>query len=86
MTEPVLEVQGLQKYFPVSTGGLLQRRTGWVKAVESVDFAILPGETLGLIGEFGLRQDNHRQADPAAGEAHGRQYPFRRRGHPGDAR
>src|SRR4029079_13985971 len=50
---PVLEVKGLQKYFPVSTGGLLQRRTGWVKAVESVDFAILPGETLGLIGESG---------------------------------
>jgi oligopeptide transport system ATP-binding protein len=53
MTEPVLEVQGLQKYFPVNTGNLLQRRTGWVKAVESVDFAIQPGETLGLIGESG---------------------------------
>ena len=53
MTAPVLEVQGLRKYFPVSTGGLLQRRTAWVKAVESVDFAILPGETLGLIGESG---------------------------------
>jgi len=50
MTTPVLEVQGLKKYFPVSTGGLLHRRTAWVKAVESVDFAIMPGETLGLIG------------------------------------
>src|SRR5271165_7130893 len=53
MTAPVLEVRGLKKYFPVSTGGLLHRRTAWVKAVESVDFAILPGETLGLIGESG---------------------------------
>ena len=53
MTEPVLEVHGLQKYFPVSTGGLLHRRIGWVKAVEAVDFAIQPGETLGLIGESG---------------------------------
>jgi ABC-type glutathione transport system ATPase component len=53
MTAPVLEVQGLKKYFPVSTGGLLHRRTGWVKAVETVDFAIMPGETLGLIGESG---------------------------------
>jgi oligopeptide transport system ATP-binding protein len=50
---PVLEVRGLQKYFPVSIGGLLRRRIAWVKAVESVDFAILPGETLGLIGESG---------------------------------
>jgi oligopeptide transport system ATP-binding protein len=53
MTAPVLEVQGLKKYFPVSTGGLLHRRTAWVKAVEAVDFAIQPSETLGLIGESG---------------------------------
>jgi oligopeptide transport system ATP-binding protein len=50
---PVIEVSGLTKYFPVSTGGLLQRRVAWVKAVEAVDFVILPGETLGLIGESG---------------------------------
>jgi len=53
MTAPVLEVQGLKKYFPVSTGGFLHRRVGSVKAVETVDFAIMPGETLGLIGESG---------------------------------
>jgi oligopeptide/dipeptide ABC transporter ATP-binding protein len=53
MTAPVLEVQGLKKYFPVSTGGFLHRRVDSVKAVESVDFAIMPGETLGLIGESG---------------------------------
>jgi peptide/nickel transport system ATP-binding protein len=53
MTAPVLEVQGLKKYFPVSTGGFLHRRMGEVKAVEAVDFAIMPGETLGLIGESG---------------------------------
>jgi len=53
MTSPVLEVAGLQKYFPVKTGGLLNRGTGWVRAVESLDFAIFPGETLGLIGESG---------------------------------
>src|SRR3954449_362342 len=53
MTAPVLEVQGLKKYFPVSIGGFLHRRVGSVKAVEAVDFAIMPGETLGLIGESG---------------------------------
>ncbi len=53
MTAPVLEVQGLKKYFPVGAGGLLHRRTAWVKAVEALDFAIMPGETLGLIGESG---------------------------------
>ena len=53
MTAPLLEVQGLKKYFPVSTGGLLNRHTAWVKAVEAIDFSILPGETLGIIGESG---------------------------------
>jgi oligopeptide transport system ATP-binding protein len=53
MSAPLLEVQNLQKYFPVSTGVLLRRKTGWVKAVDGVDFAIRPGETLGLIGESG---------------------------------
>jgi oligopeptide/dipeptide ABC transporter ATP-binding protein len=53
MTAPVLEVRDLQKHFPVSTGGLLHRKTGWVKAVESINFSIEAGETLGLIGESG---------------------------------
>jgi len=53
MTAPLLEVQGLKKYFPVNVGGLLHRHTAWVKAVEAIDFAILPGETLGIIGESG---------------------------------
>jgi oligopeptide transport system ATP-binding protein len=53
MSAPLLELQNLQKYFPVSTGTLLRRRIGWVKAVDGVDIAIDPGETLGLIGESG---------------------------------
>ncbi len=53
MTAPVLEVQGLKKYFPVGAGSFVHRRTAWVKAVEDVEFAIAPGETLGLIGESG---------------------------------
>ena len=53
MPTPLLELHNLQKYFPVSTGVLLQRKLGWVKAVDGVDFAVWPGETLGLIGESG---------------------------------
>ncbi len=53
MSAPLLELQNLQKYFPVSTGMLLRRKIGWVKAVDGIDIAIDRGETLGLIGELG---------------------------------
>src|SRR6266567_4482581 len=53
MPAPLLELENLRKYFPVSTGALLRRKLGWVKAVDGVDIAIYPGETLGLIGESG---------------------------------
>lgn len=48
----LLEVSGLRKYYPV-TSGLLQRRVGDIRAVDGVSFAIAEGETLGLVGESG---------------------------------
>jgi len=51
MASPVLEVHGLTKHFAVRAGLFGNHAT--VKAVDGVDFAILPGETLGLIGESG---------------------------------
>jgi oligopeptide/dipeptide ABC transporter ATP-binding protein len=53
MTAPLLELDNLRKYFPVGTGAILNRKIGWVKAVEDVSFSIAAGETLGLIGESG---------------------------------
>ncbi|MET9676643.1 dipeptide ABC transporter ATP-binding protein [Streptomyces sp. NPDC006482] len=50
--EPLLKVTGLKKHFPIKKG-LLQRQTGAVKAVDGIDFEVLPGETLGVVGESG---------------------------------
>ena len=47
-----LKVEGLKKYFPVHRG-FLQRISGWVKAVDGVDFEVMQGRTLGLVGESG---------------------------------
>ena len=49
---PLLEVTNLQTHFPIRSG-LLQRTTGYVKAVDGVSFTLRPGECLGLVGESG---------------------------------
>ncbi|GGA47133.1 ABC transporter ATP-binding protein [Paenibacillus physcomitrellae] len=52
MTEALVEVQNLKKYFPI-TGGVLSRTVGNVKAVDGVTFTINKGESFGLVGESG---------------------------------
>lgn len=52
MSELLLEVNGLKKYFPI-TGGFLGRKQGEVKAVDDVSFFVKKGETLGIVGESG---------------------------------
>ena len=49
---PLLRVEHLSMHFPVKTG-LLGRSTLFNRAVNDVDLAVYPGETLGLVGESG---------------------------------
>ncbi|HVM63677.1 MAG TPA: ABC transporter ATP-binding protein [Acidimicrobiales bacterium] len=49
---PLLEVRGLRKEFPI-TSGVLRRVKGHVHAVDGIDFTVAAGETLGLVGESG---------------------------------
>ena len=53
MTEPLLAVRDLKMHFPVYRGAIIRREVGLVRAVDGVTFDVLPGETLGLVGESG---------------------------------
>ena len=50
--EKLVEVENLVTYFPIFSG-VLQKKTGEVKAVDGISFFIRKGETLGLVGESG---------------------------------
>ena len=48
----IIETKELKKYFPIKAGVFLQV-VGHVKAMESVNFHINRGETVGVVGESG---------------------------------
>jgi len=50
---PLLRIRGVRKYFPITRGIVIQRKIGDVHAVDGVDLDVLPGETVGLVGETG---------------------------------
>ncbi|MDH3229602.1 MAG: ATP-binding cassette domain-containing protein [Alphaproteobacteria bacterium] len=53
MTAPILSVRDLAVHFPVRVRGGLFGRTVGLRAVDGVSFDLLPGETLGIVGESG---------------------------------
>lgn len=64
----LLEARGLARYYPVGSGA----RRGVLHAVDGVDLAIGPGESLGLVGESGCGKSTlarllGRLIEPSAG-------------------
>jgi oligopeptide transport system ATP-binding protein len=51
--EVILQVTDLKKHFPITSGVIVQRQVGAVRAVDGVSFNVYKGETLGLVGESG---------------------------------
>jgi oligopeptide transport system ATP-binding protein len=73
MSDTLLEVKQLRKYFPVKKTALFGERRRIVKAVDDISFTIRRGETVGLVGESGSGKSTAarlilRLLEPTAGE------------------
>ena len=69
---PLLEVKGLKKYYPISSARLGKTKQ-FVKAVDDVTFDVQEGETLGIVGESGCGKSTAgrtilRLSEPTEGE------------------
>jgi peptide/nickel transport system ATP-binding protein len=72
-TNPLLDVSGLTKHFPVKGGFPIRRTIGAVQAVDGLDFQVAEGESLGLVGESGCGKSTTgrlitRLLEPTAGK------------------
>lgn len=70
----LLQVEGLKKYFPI-TSGVFKRIVGHVKAVDGVDFSVRSGESVGVVGESGCGKTTAgrciaRLLEPTEGRIH----------------
>ena len=82
----VVETDDLKVWFPIKKGAL-RRTVDYVKAVDGLSLKLRAGQTLGVVGEFGLGQDDARTRDHAAHllaradrlrrQAHRRSHPAR---------
>jgi oligopeptide/dipeptide ABC transporter ATP-binding protein len=69
----LIEVRDLVKHFPLTSGIILQRQVGAVRAVDGISFDVIEGETLGLVGESGCGKSTTarlltRLLEPTGGE------------------
>ena len=76
---PILDIRHAKKFFPVRMGFL--RAPKLVRAVNDVTIDIKRGETLGLVGESGLRKVHPRPPGAAPRRSDGRRDPLRGRRH-----
>ena len=73
MTTPLLDVRGLQVYFPIREGVIFTKTVGHVRAVDGVDLSVPRGTTYGLVGESGCGKSTLGRAvlrieEPTAGQ------------------
>ena len=67
-----LEATDLRRHYKVRAGRGPFGAKATLRAVDGVSLKIEAGRTLGLVGEFGLRQVDHRQARARPDPGHGR--------------
>jgi peptide/nickel transport system ATP-binding protein len=72
-SQPLLQVKDLCKYFPVMSKGFFKKQVGTVRAADQISFDLMPGETLGLVGESGCGKTTTartilRALQPTSGE------------------
>ena len=70
-TQPLMQIKGLTKHFPLKKS--LFSKGDVVRAVDNIDFDVMPGETLGVVGESGCGKSTTARLlmqliNPTAGE------------------
>lgn len=73
MSEILLQVLNLKKYFPVKQGFFIKRTVAEIKAVDDVSFEVKKGKTFALVGESGCGKTTAartilRLTDPTFGQ------------------
>jgi len=73
MSDALLEVKNVTKYFPITRGIIFQKQVAAVQAVDGVSLSVKKGETLGIVGESGCGKSTlarviMRLLEPTSGE------------------